>query len=66
MKIAICFLVLAVVAAVCGQNCPVPDGQFVTLFAHPTDCTKFFKCWAGEACELWLEFYGMVLKSFKY
>jgi len=32
-------------------TCPNPDGELVALFPHETDCTKFWKCDRGVACE---------------
>ncbi|XP_070505216.1 peritrophin-1-like [Chironomus tepperi] len=51
------FLIFAVVLiAFVGLStsvptCPAPDGDFVALFPHETDCTKFWKCDRGVAFE---------------
>lgn len=43
---------IAFVALSAGEpNCPETDGEFVSIFPHETDCTKFWKCDRGVACE---------------
>lgn len=45
-------VLIAFIALSAGEpNCPGPDGEFVALFPHETDCTKFWKCDRGVACE---------------
>lgn len=53
MKLAVFAAFLIVLAAVSAvPDCPVPDGDFVALFPHDTDCTKFYKCDRGVASKL--------------
>ena len=54
MKFAIFAAVLIAFVALSTSEptCPDPDGEFVALFPHETDCTKFWKCDRGVACEL--------------
>ncbi|KAG5667913.1 hypothetical protein PVAND_015878 [Polypedilum vanderplanki] len=51
MKFEIYFVIFTIITAANSQSCSDIDGPLVTLLPHPTDCTKFYKCLAGQAYE---------------